>query len=321
MPATTTASSSSSGSGLAGRLAALEARLAALEARVSSATAAAAAPAGAAPAGDGAAAAAAAAHAHASSPRDPSVSPTQRRLAESLFAARGYRAPFCFRRVAPDYYSWPLERRAAALSADTPERLCKTIVLRNTKAAAAPPMSVPEGAASEDPLATRHFFVVTQYCRRFHADKLARALHRLYADRGRPCGKQNFNLRLCPEADSAALTGFAHNAVTPVGSATPLCVVLSHHLLELPARRARGPGGGPGGGGCDSPPPPPPPPGMVGEWGAAEEGAGRAGWFWMGGGEVDLKLRVEAAEFVRAYGAVVLDCTYDEIVEVGGEED
>lgn len=292
--------------GLAARLAALEARLAALEARVATAPA---------PGGDAsAAAAAAAAHSAAASSSDPSVSATQRRLADALYhhTPRAYRAPFCFRRVAPDYYSWPLERRAAALSADTPERLCKTIVLKNTKASAAPPMSVADGAASEDPLQSRYFFVVTQYCRRFHADKLARALHKLYADRGKPVGKQFFNMRLCPEDDSAALTGFAHNAVTPVGSATPLCVVLSHHLLELPARK----GPGLGGGGDD---PTRPPPGLVGEWGAADEGG--AGFFWMGGGEVDLKLRVDAREFARAYGAVVLDCTYDEIVEVGGEED
>jgi hypothetical protein len=273
---------------LADRLAALERRLAALEARVASVSAE-----------NDPAAAAAAAHAAASADAT-DVSPTQRRLADALYLARAYRAPFAFRRVAPDYYSWPLERRRLALGADSVQRLCKTICLVNTKASAA---VVPEGAASEDPLQTRYFFVVTQYCRRFHADRLKSALWKLHADRGQPMAKQHFNMRLCPEDESARLTGFAHNAVTPVGSATPLCVVLSHHLLELPAEQQEAPEEEQAG--------------KVGEWGVGPGNGG--GWFWMGGGEVDLKLRVDAREFARVYGAVVLDCTYDEILTPGEE--
>ena len=83
-----------------------------------------------------------------------------------------------------------------------------------------------------------------------------------------------FNMRLAVDADSAALTGYEHNAVTPVGLATAsLPIVLSHRIAALPA-------------------------------------------FWMGGGEVDLKLAVSTREFVAAYSPIVADVTTG-----GGEED
>jgi prolyl-tRNA editing enzyme YbaK/EbsC (Cys-tRNA(Pro) deacylase) len=264
-------------SSLADRLAALEQRLAKLEQQA----AALADP-------------AAASHCAATDTAD--ASPVQRRLASSLVHDAGYRAPFLFRRVASDYYSWPLERRRAALGADSVQRLCKTMVLENTRAADA---IVPAGAASDDPCATRYYLVVTQYCRRFHADKLKSALHKLFAERGKPMAKQYFNLRV--SGKGGELTGFEHNAVTPVGSAARLSVVLSHHLMALPEHggllgTAASPGGEDDGG-----------------------AAGAGAYFWMGGGEVDLKLRVSAAEFARAYGATVLDCTYDEILTPGEE--
>ena len=34
-------------------------------------------------------------------------------------------------------------------------------------------------------------------------------------------------------------------------------------------------------------------------------------FFWIGAGEVDLKLGLHAAEFVRKYQPIVADCTYD----------
>lgn len=267
---------------LADRLAALEARLAKLEQLAAGARRRP----DAASANADADAQAAASYAAASS----SSCPVERRLAEELYAARAYRAPFTFKRVEPDYYDQPLEGRRAALSADSVSRLCKTIVLENTRADAA---VVPEGAASSDPLKTRYYMVVFQYCRRLNADKLGKQLCALFAERGSPMGKKNFNLRLCPADASARLTGFQHNAVTPVGSASPLAVVLSHHLLELPPDSA--------------------------SLAAGAAGAAAASYFWMGGGDVDLKLRVSAAGFARAYGATVLDCTYDEVLTPGEE--
>lgn len=95
---------------------------------------------------------------------------------------------------------------------------------------------------------------------------------------------QGRNHRLCWYAQvSERLTGFVHNAVSPVGMATPeMPVVLSHRIQAL--------GGGDG-----------------------------AGFMWFGGGEPDLKLGMPVAAFVRAYSPFVCDCTYDGASE--GAED
>jgi prolyl-tRNA editing enzyme YbaK/EbsC (Cys-tRNA(Pro) deacylase) len=46
-------------------------------------------------------------------------------------------------------------------------------------------------------------------------------------------GKGSFNLRLAPEAVSDGLSGYTHNAVTPIGMATRLPIVLSHRIAGL----------------------------------------------------------------------------------------
>ena len=65
-------------------------------------------------------------------------------------------------------------------------------------------------------------------------------------------------MRMVEGATSAALSGFEHNAVSPLGLRTPLPILLSAPIARLPA-----------------------------------------GELWLGGGEPDLKLRVESQEFVR----------------------
>jgi hypothetical protein len=46
-------------------------------------------------------------------------------------------------------------------------------------------------------------------------------------------GKQYYNFRLAPEDISDSLSGFRHNAVTPVGMATPLPIIVSHKIAML----------------------------------------------------------------------------------------
>ena len=55
---------------------------------------------------------------------------------------------------------------------------------------------------------------------------------RLFAGEGQ-IAKQYYNLRLAPEDVSDSLSGFTHNAVTPVGMATPLPIIMSHRIAEL----------------------------------------------------------------------------------------
>ena len=77
---------------------------------------------------------------------------------------------------------------------------------------------------------------------------------------------------------SSQLTGFVHNAVSPVGVATrELPLVLSHRIAELDGRG----------------------------------GAAGADLMWVGGGEPDLKLGMRVAAFVQAYAPIVCDCTYE----------
>ena len=74
---------------------------------------------------------------------------------------------------------------------------------------------------------------VQQYAARLHAEKLKRCLYQSQKAAGGTLGTKAFNMRLCNEDVSDRLTGFQHNAVTPIGSASPdMPIVLSHrHAL------------------------------------------------------------------------------------------
>lgn len=98
-----------------------------------------------------------------------------------------------------------------------------------------------------------------QYAARLHAEKLKRLMHKQHKEEGGVLGVwpwpplidffhgtnhaaihmydyrlpslqiKNFNMRLAPEEVSTSLTGFEHNAVTPICSAAPeMPIVLSH---------------------------------------------------------------------------------------------
>ena len=67
-----------------------------------------------------------------------------------------------------------------------------------------------------------------QYVARLHAEKLKRHLYQAHKAAGGALGTKAFNMRLCPEEVSNSLTGFEHNAVSPIGIATPdMPIVLS----------------------------------------------------------------------------------------------
>lgn len=46
-------------------------------------------------------------------------------------------------------------------------------------------------------------------------------------------GRQYFNMRLAPEDVNDALSGYSHNAVSPIGMAVRLPMVISHKIAEL----------------------------------------------------------------------------------------
>lgn len=77
-------------------------------------------------------------------------------------------------------------------------------------------------------------------------------------------------MRLADEDLSCEMTGFGHNAVTPVCSATNIPVIMSHKIAALQE------------------------------------------YFFLGAGEVDLKLGIRPADFCEAFADVpvfVIDCT------------
>ncbi|WIA13609.1 hypothetical protein OEZ85_007174 [Tetradesmus obliquus] len=187
------------------------------------------------------------------------ASPIQARLAQELFD-KGF-SDFRFVRVPGDYYDRPLEWRQACLAAASTDHLCKSIIMENTKAH-------PSVKGWEDPNNSKYYVVIVQYTARLNADKLKNIIHRLNGGR---IGKQYFNMRLCPEDVSDELSGYEHNAVSPIGIKAPLPVILSHRIAQL-----------------------------------------QPDFFFIGAGEVDLKVGLPAAEFIEKYTPMVLDCTYDD---------
>ncbi len=59
-----------------------------------------------------------------------------------------------------------------------------------------------------------------QYAARLHAEKLKRCLYQSQKAAGGALGTKAFNMRLCPADVSDRLTGFQHNAVSPIGIAS-----------------------------------------------------------------------------------------------------
>ncbi|CAK0736473.1 hypothetical protein CVIRNUC_000751 [Coccomyxa viridis] len=188
------------------------------------------------------------------------TSQLQTRLAAEL-QSKGIAHKFI--RVPADYYDWDLESRRACLQAESTQHLCKSIVMENTK------------LAEPLPGLSKYYCVIVQYVARLHAEKLKRHLYQAHKAAGGALGTKAFNMRLCPEEVSNSLTGFEHNAVSPVGIATPdMPIVLSDRIVKQLQ-------------GSDS-------------------------FMWLGGGEVDLKLGFLVGDFIIGYSPLIVDCTHDE---------
>ncbi|KAH0914922.1 hypothetical protein HID58_029368 [Brassica napus] len=171
---------------------------------------------------------------------------------------------FSFKRVAPDYYDWPLESRRDVLGASSVDHLCKSIVLVNTQASS-------NVLDCSDRNNSKYYVVVVQYTARFNAEAVKNFLYSLNEGK---IPKKRFNLRLAPEETSIELTGFEHNSVTCVGMKTsiPVCdggvVILDEAIAKL-----------------------------------------RPDFFWLGGGEIDLKLGVRTSEFLDFVKPFVFPCS------------
>ncbi|KAB2054076.1 hypothetical protein ERO13_A12G219900v2 [Gossypium hirsutum] len=165
---------------------------------------------------------------------------------------------FIFKRVASDYYDWPLESRRDVLGAASVHHLCKSIVLVNTQA----PSNVIDCSDRNN---SKYYVVVVQYTARFIAETVKNFLYTL--NNGK-ISKKKFNLRLAPEETSIKLTGYEHNAVTCIGMQTDIPVILDEAIVKLVPD-----------------------------------------FFWLGGGEVDLKLGIRTSEFINFVKPFIVSCS------------
>jgi prolyl-tRNA editing enzyme YbaK/EbsC (Cys-tRNA(Pro) deacylase) len=181
----------------------------------------------------------------------------EQQLAKILTAAGA--TGFTFKRVPSNYYERSFEERRDLLGATSIDHLCKSIVMVNTQADA----SVKDCSDRKN---SKYYVIVVQYTARLNAEKVRQFVHSLNEGR---IPKKRFNLRLAPEEESNRLTGFEHNAVTPIGMHTDIPVILSDAIVKL-----------------------------------------EPDYFWLGGGEVDLKLGIKTLDFTQIVKPFITDCTY-----------
>ena len=183
-----------------------------------------------------------------------SVSTQQQRLMD-LAASIGLSSAK-FARVRGDYYEQEMVWRRDVIGAASVMQLCKSMIMENTK--------VKDKTVEECREAGRvkYVCVVVQYDGpNLNREKLTDVVQAMEGSKA--VGKKQYNMRMVDGDVSAALSGFEHNAVTPLGMATPLPVVLSARIAKVPD-----------------------------------------GQLWLGGGEPDLKLRVDGDEFIKVFNAM-----------------
>ncbi|KAL3144297.1 hypothetical protein ABBQ32_004061 [Trebouxia sp. C0010 RCD-2024] len=142
-------------------------------------------------------------------------SSTETRLAKELRdkGITNYR----FKRVPEHYYQQDLEYRCKCLQAASIHHLCKSLLYENPK--------LPEHGPQE----FRFCLVVVQYAAKLHGEKVKRFLHKANGK----LGIQYFRPRQAPHEISEKLSGYESGAVTPVGLATNLQLILSHEINQL----------------------------------------------------------------------------------------
>jgi len=125
---------------------------------------------------------------------------------------------FSLTRVPSDYYDWSLERRMQEVGAASTAHLCKSIIVENRK------------CARNDCVErnnSRFYCVIVQYITPFSAEKVLKVIKALNPD----LSKKHFNFQHAD--DCGDLTGYKHNAVAPVGMATPMPIILSEEITKL----------------------------------------------------------------------------------------
>ena len=126
---------------------------------------------------------------------------------------RLYSAGFSW--VPAGYYGWSLGERAGFLGTGK-GALCKSMLMENVK--------FKEGGGGE-----RYCLVVVQYVREIDVKKLAAEMRCLAPAKSR-LPTSCFEFKVAKDASGAMITGFGHNAVSPLGLATPVQIVVDRSI-------------------------------------------------------------------------------------------
>jgi prolyl-tRNA editing enzyme YbaK/EbsC (Cys-tRNA(Pro) deacylase) len=151
---------------------------------------------------------------------DVMVDDSMRRARDGVEHHQIYSAVWKF--VPPDYYHWPLEKRAAYLGALSIDYLCKSLLMENRKC-----------LDSSDPTNPKFVLVIVQYAAALDVKKLTNTVRSLRKDVKSRLDDTQFDWRIASEDDNRAITGFEHNSVTPFGLLQRVPIILSAKLEPL----------------------------------------------------------------------------------------
>ena len=131
-----------------------------------------------------------------------------------------------FWRVRGDYYDQELAWRRDVLGAATTAQLCKAMIMENTKLVDL----TAEAAAAQGRV--KYACVVLQYAGpKLNKEKMTDFVRTMEGKAA--VGKKQYNMRMVSEEANLALSGFEHNAVTPVGMAQRMPIIVSAPLAAF----------------------------------------------------------------------------------------
>ena len=186
-------------------------------------------------------------------------------------------------KVRPDYYALSLPERLSCVGGESTEQLCKCLILENTRRKPLSGDEAAEAAAEAEANAGDEVtagppenprFVCVVFQYRRKLDANKVADVVRSWAEERAPGKRSYNMRLAKRDANDRLSGYAHNGVVPLGMRCRDMRVLVSHH-------------------CLNLP---------------------GGTFFMGGGDVDVKLKSNVQRFVQATHAQVADITADTLM-------
>ena len=131
-----------------------------------------------------------------------------------------------FWRVRGDYYDQELAWRRDVLGAATTAQLCKAMIMENTKLVDL----TAEAAAAQGRV--KYACVVLQYAGpKLNKEKMTDLVRKMEGKAA--VGKKQYNMRMVSEEANLTLSGFEHNAVTPVGMAQRMPIIVSAPLAAF----------------------------------------------------------------------------------------